>query len=369
MDVSGFTTLLPSARESGMGDQSNPGVIGIDVGGANLKYAATSGGSLSRFFPMWQKSEQLADVIAEDLVSRFSQTAIKHLAVTMTGELADCFIDRDQGVRHIVSHTRKAAERLAIEDVSFYGVNGIFHGPDAACDAVDTVAAANWHALAQWVATEICANATLIDIGSTTTDIIPVSDGRVATAAQTDFDRLSDGSLVYVGCRRTPVCSVVSQLLVHENEVPIMREHFATMDDVMLLLNHTPEYADDCDSADGKPRTQEFAANRLSRMVGLDRRSVSIAEAKLLAAQVLDAARRVVHEGVQRIGLSSKIVLSGHGGTLVEVPAGVEVISLVTRLGSDLARSAPAYAVAALRSQECEDASSKQTQDRILGGK
>ena len=369
MDASGSMMPLPSTLDSRMDDQSSEGVVGIDIGGANLKYAVTSRESHSRFFPMWQKSEQLADAIAEDLVSRFSHAPIKQLAVTMTGELADCFVDRAEGVRHIVSQTRQAAERLAIANVKFYGVDGTFHESDDACRAVDTIAAANWHALAQWVATAISPDATLIDIGSTTTDIIPISDGRVATQAQTDFDRLRDGSLVYVGCRRTPVCSLVDHLLVHEQEVPIMREHFATMDDVMLLLNHTSEFAEDCDSADGKPRTQEYAANRLSRMVGLDRRSVSITEARRLAAQVLDAARRLVHEGVQRVGLSSKIVLSGHGPALVEIPSGVETISLADRLGRDLARSAPAYAVAELRRMELEDAASQATQDGILGGR
>ncbi|MGI9471934.1 MAG: hydantoinase/oxoprolinase family protein [Rubripirellula sp.] len=325
-------------------------IVGVDVGGANLKYAALTGQSVSRSFPMWRQPESLAETVVDDLRSNFEGgRAIKHLAVTMTGELADCFVDRAEGVSQIVSHLVQAASALAIEDVQFYGVDGGFHDASWAATHVDVIAAANWHALASWVGRSVAADATLIDIGSTTTDIVPIADGRVATQSQTDFDRLREGSLVYVGCRRTPVCALVDSLLLRGDEVPVMNELFATIDDAMILVNATGEDRDDCDSADGKPRTLDHAAARMARMLGLDRRSISTADAKVLAEQIVTSAIRRVGEGLSQIGFGPTVVISGHGSQLIDLPSGLSVIRLADTLGADTARSAPALAVATLR--------------------
>ncbi len=233
---------------------------------------------------MWRQPKQLADALAEDL-GRMNK--IDALAVTMTGELADCFLDRAIGVDHIVSHTCQAAAQLGIDQVAFYGVDGRFRDADQARRDVDLVAAANWHAWQVLLPGEIVSDATLIDIGSTTTDIIPIAAGRVATAATSDYDRLAEGSLVYVGCRRTPVCALVDRLRFRDRELSVMNEVFATIDDARIVLGTVPEDAEDNDTADGMPRTRDFAANRLSRMIGLDRRTVSAADARELARDVI----------------------------------------------------------------------------------
>ncbi len=263
-------------------------IVGVDIGGANLKYAATNRVAVSRAFPLWRQPKQLVDALAEDL-GRMNK--IDALAVTMTGELADCFVDRAIGVDHIVSHTCQAAAQLGVDQVGFYGIDGRFRDADQARHHVDLVAAANWHALASFVAGEIMSDGTLIDIGSTTTDIIPIADRRVATAATSDYDRLAEGSLVYVGCRRTPVCALVDRLRFRDREVSVMNEVFATIDDARIVLGTVPEDAEDNDTADGMPRTREFAANRLSRMIGLDRRTVSAVDARELARDVVLSAQ------------------------------------------------------------------------------
>lgn len=343
-------------------------VVGIDVGGANLKYAcAADGTALASTFAMWRTPDELSDAIAREL-GCFGR--VDALAVTMTGELADCFVDRQQGVQHIVQHVQAAAEQLSILNVTYYGVDGGFHDAANAIGNADLIAAANWHALASYVGKKIRANALLIDIGSTTTDIIAVADGRVVTRAQTDFDRLCEGSLVYVGCRRTPVCALVNELRFRDQPCGIMNEFFATTDDAMILLRHTPEKQNDLDSADGKPRTIEFAANRLARMIGLDRRTVTVADAMDLASQVLAAAKTKIVDAVmcQQSGLGDvDFVLSGHGQDLLDVsgpqstlhlPAGHTCVSLPQVLGKTVSRAAPAYAVAELYSDHLNQISS-----------
>ena len=325
-------------------------IVGVDVGGANVKYASSDGDAASRFFPIWRHPERLADAIADDLV-RFGE--IDALAVTMTGELADCFVDRAIGVDHIVSHTCQAAARLGIGDVSFYGVDGRFRDPDDARRDVDLVAAANWHALASFVGREIARDALLIDIGSTTTDIIPVVDGRVATTAITDHDRLMEGSLVYVGCRRTPVCALVDRLCFRGRSAGVMNEVFATIDDARLVLGGVQQDSGDRDTADGMPRTAEFAANRLARMIGLDRRTVTTFDARELASQVIAAAQQRLRDPIASLIPNSLIVLSGHGQDIAGLPdehaAGDNaILQLSEKLGPAVARCAPSYAVAML---------------------
>lgn len=92
-------------------------VLGMDIGGANLKYATSHGKAASREFAMWMIPEQLSESLVEDIQTHFVDFGIRpdELAVTMTGELADCFLDRKIGVEHIVQQTCEAADNFAID--------------------------------------------------------------------------------------------------------------------------------------------------------------------------------------------------------------------------------------------------------------
>ena len=313
---------------------------------ANLKYASDRGSAVSRPYALWQHPDQLSAAIQDDL-SRYS--AIQTLAVTMTGELADCYVDREIGVRAIADATAQAAASLGIEQVLFYGLDGCFHRLHDAKDQVDLVAAANWHALGSYIGRHIIGDALLVDVGSTTTDVIKIRDGQIATTARSDHDRLREGSLVYVGCRRTPVCALVDRLCLDGQVTPVMNELFATIDDVRLLMKTQPECPHDSDSADGKPRTREFAANRLARMIGLDRRHVTVEQSVQLAVQVYHAAKQRVAGAIEGIlDHGAAVVLSGHGPDLVDLPANTKILSLSEQLGAEVSRCRPAYAVACL---------------------
>ncbi len=320
-------------------------IVGLDVGGANLKYAAIDGTAARRRFPLWNSADALADALWEDL-RRLEP--IDALAVTMTGELADCFADRAIGVAHIVDHVMRAAQRIGLDRLGFYGVDGRFSDAAAAARAPDRIAAANWHVLASEVAASVASGGLLIDIGSTTTDIVPLVNGQVATLSRTDHDRLCEGSLVYVGCRRTPVCAFVDRLVVQGCESRVINEVFATIDDARLVLGLHPPAGDDHDSADGRPRTPRHAANRLARMVGLDRRQVGIDGARELAEQVFRAGRRSIMQSVRALSHAGPgpWILSGHGQDLLELPPGQPVIDLTEVWGRSVSRCAPSFAVA-----------------------
>ncbi|TWT69854.1 hydantoinase/oxoprolinase family protein [Crateriforma conspicua] len=382
-----------------------PGLrIGLDIGGANLKAATDAGDAADVFFPLWKQPDRLATAVAEILQDYCrDDPADCTIGVTMTGELADCYVDRAVGVAHITDSVVQAAESIGMNrrQVHFYCVDGRFVDSQLVKQCVDRAAASNWHALASYVAAEICSDGWLIDIGSTTCDLLPLRKGRVATDSLTDFDRLCKGQLAYFGCRRTPVQSIVCSLLMPRAlqsgivtvsndamncdgdliDVPVMREQFATTDDVGLLLGHVSEDQDDCDTADGCPRTVSSAINRIARMVGLDRRSVDLALARFMAKQVQraasdrirDAAARAVSDQDSRGDTAmngTKLVISGHGDWLMPDDLDVvlkgdrhtgdrhtgdrhvgdrpPLIRLAEHWGSAISRVAPAYAVARL---------------------
>jgi (4-(4-[2-(gamma-L-glutamylamino)ethyl]phenoxymethyl)furan-2-yl)methanamine synthase len=335
-----------------MSDLQKGYLLGLDIGGANIKLYHSAGFASTTRFPMWLQPEQLANSLVQ-LVSPLPPC--QTWGVTMTGEMADVFLDRADGVRQIVQQTMKAAQLLSVDDVQFYAINSE-HRPInflSAADAIqspDSAASANWHALASWVSLRIDRPSLLIDIGSTTVDVIPLSPGRVDTASRTDHDRLSRGELVYLGVYRTPVGMLVESLPMNGRMIPIMREQFANMDDVALLLKWVVEEPSNTDTCDRQPRTRDAAANRLARMVGLDHRQVSPAAASDMATHVMHAAVSKINQAAAQHPehFNSQWVVSGHGGFLVHPPQCANRIELAVQLNEDISRVAPAYAICEL---------------------
>ncbi len=321
--------------------------LGLDLGGANLKLYHSCGAASSMPFAMWLQPADLAEAII-DMV--FGLPRCTSWAVTMTGEMADVFTDRRVGVIEIVDQTTQAARRSNIRNVGFYALPGQFVSPTAAKANPLAVASANWHALASWVSTTIDSPSLLVDVGSTTVDLIAVSPGCVDTQSKSDHDRLSRGELVYMGIRRTPVCALVDALDFRESLVPVVRERFATTDDCAILLGWTVENAADKDTCDSQPRTRIASAARLSRMIGLDRWQVSEAEVVSLAQQVMDKARATIARAaaLQTTTVNRQWILSGHANKLIPVSHCVSHIDLGLQLGIDVARVAPAFAVCKL---------------------
>lgn len=358
--------MARSGSASNWFNMSDPQVLGIDIGGANIKAATVAGESAAVRFSLWREPERLA----EQLVAIAGRCApCDAWAVTMTGEMADCFHGRADGVLSLVASTRAAADVVGIRDLTFYRVDGRFVQADDAVRDPLPIASANWHALAAWIATLIDSPALLIDVGGTTTDIIPLEprlpaslesvDRGVSTSSRTDFDRLVTGQLVYLGGERTPVCAVVNALPYGDGCVPVMREVFANLDDCALVLGLGEEHPDDHETCDGQPRTAVAAKNRLARMIGLDGIAVEHPAARRMARAAITAASEALIRGIvaQPQRYVGHWILSGHTAEYflsdlqTEFPD-TRVERLSERIGRARSRVAPALACAALRAAE-----------------
>ena len=169
----------------------------------------------------------------------------------MTAELADCFSTKSEGVRFIIQVVEAAANntfatsstrsKSSSPTILIWSTDGHFILPSQASDSVLKFAAANWHALATWVGPSApTGNNILIDIGTTTTDIIPLVDGRPVPAGLTDLARLQSGELTYSGVWRTPLCAIAYSVPFRDGYCQLAAELFATTLDIYLLLDQDP---------------------------------------------------------------------------------------------------------------------------------
>ena len=178
--------------------------LGLDIGGANLKAATTGGLAEEIPFPLWKHPEQLTIQLKflRKLVPR-----IDRVAVTMTGELCDCFQSKQEGVLHIVDAVETAFQGTL---VWYWSNGGEWLGSKVARGFPYRLAASNWLALCQYLADTVVREPTvLVDMGSTTTDILFLSNGAVLCQGRDDPGRLNSGELVYTGLTRSPICSLV----------------------------------------------------------------------------------------------------------------------------------------------------------------
>jgi len=341
-------------------------VLGLDVGGAHLKAALVDArgqvvDAREIACPLWQGLERLDAALA---ALSPAMGAAASIAATMTGELVDLFSDRATGVRVLVERLRAwaAGRELAI----FAGEDG-FLEPDAAMLRPGSVASANWLATARLCARRLACGL-LVDIGSTTSDLVPFADGRVLAEGRDDFGRLSCGELVWVGVVRTPLCALGPAVSFRGRMRPLAAEWFATTADVFRLTGELCEADDHHPAADGGPKTEEGSARRILRMVGADLGPFHLEEARALARafrlraleRLEEAALSVLERLPARNGLPV-LVATGAGSFLarrlaqrLDLPAVgfAELLGVPEPSRHGVEVCAPAVAVALLRTEQ-----------------
>jgi probable H4MPT-linked C1 transfer pathway protein len=257
--------------------------IGLDIGGANIKAAHSRGPARVVPFEVWKRPDELARAIAT-IAASLPPSA--RAVVTMTAELCDCYPTKRIGVHAVLD---AVLEALPGWSIVVWGIDGAFHAVDEARQEPALVAAANWLALAALAARLVPGGtALLIDIGTTTTDLIPLDRGAVAARGRSDTERLQLGELVYAGVRRTPLCALATELPFRGRPTGLAAELFASTLDVYLTLGEIASNPLDLSTADGRPSTADAARDRLARMIGGDRDGFSTDDA-LAFARAADA--------------------------------------------------------------------------------
>ena len=240
--------------------------FGWDLGGANLKLAEAQDGRIVSVAQI--PCPPIADP------SKFNEAVDAGLAlctnpgrhaVTMTGELSDVFPSRAAGVAYLTGLMQKTTG----EGTLFYSLGDGLIGADRVRDAWQEVASANWHASATLAATRQ-GDGLLVDVGTTTTDLIPLKDGSPRAIGKTDGERMTEGELIYAGVVRTPVMAIAQEAPFMGRLQGVAGERFATMADVYRLTGELPEGVDLYETADGRGNGLDESAGRLARMLGRD---------------------------------------------------------------------------------------------------
>ena len=339
-----------------MGDS----VLGWDLGGAHLKAARVENGRVTDAIqipcPLWQGLPHL-DAAMNQALSRLGP-AQRH-AVTMTGEMTDIFPSREEGVRALT-----AAARDKLGEISVFAGDAGLVSPNETPILWQNIASANWLATALLTAKKQT-QAVLVDIGSTTTDIAPVADGKVLARGRSDSERLVNNELVYTGIVRTPVMALASIVDFEGQTQGVMAEFFATMADAYRVAGLLPEDADDFPAADNGGKTPQDSARRLARMLGRDVESAPFAAWQRFAGMLIGIQTAQIAEALMRaidragVNLQAPLVGAGCGRFLVEAIARrlgrgyvdfADLVPVDAAVRNEAAICAPAVAVAVLAS-------------------
>ena len=338
-------------------------VLGWDIGGVNTKLACVREGQLtsvhSRAFEIQWHPASLS-VLMRAMVGECGVTGELRHAVTMTAELSQAFRTKREGVGVVLDAVEAAC---APWPVSVYAVDGRFLTPGEARTDPLAVAAANWAATARVVAAHY-PTAILLDMGTTTTDIVPLCDGRVDARGWNDPDRLACGELVYTGVVRTAVEAMAIAVPYGLGMAGVSAEAFALAGDVYVWLGELDPRDYTARTPDRRPATRLFCGERLARAICADRGLIDEGGLTRLARAFAASQERRIAEAIAHV-LEDRpavrtAVVTGLGAFVAAraaAAAGLDVVSLAGTMGAAAARCAPAAAVALLLGDEASTSS------------
>jgi probable H4MPT-linked C1 transfer pathway protein len=355
-----------------LGGEKMSRILGFDIGGANTKAVSivTQKGRIASFkvllrhFPFWKhNSRDLSNLLIDMDKQLNGSKNLDGVAVTMTAELSDVYTTKQQGINDILDC-----------------VSNVFLGTDIAVLDVDQnlvsiseaknnplkVASANWTATG-WLVSRKVNECIVIDVGSTSTSIIPIFNGKVAAWGKTDLEKLMIGELVYTGSLRTNVAAIVQEVPVRNGIASVSSEFFVQSGDVHLLLGNikTEDYT--VETPDGKGISHNDVLSRLAHLLCADTNMLSERELTKIANfiyhkqldQITKSAKEVVKKHKQKNKNKIPAVVTGFGQEFLAAKAarkaGIkEVIYLDSILPKSAVVASPAAGVAIMAANKLE---------------
>ncbi|MBA3407446.1 MAG: H4MPT-linked C1 transfer pathway protein [Solirubrobacterales bacterium] len=299
-----------------------PGVIGLDIGGVNTKAVWRDGDSVRtvlRPYDVVREREALTTVV-RDVVAALAGEPADLIALTMTAELSDEFRTKREGVGFVLDAVEAAVPGRVL---AFTTAGELVSLAEARARPLD-VAAANWVASALAVGA-LHPDALMLDVGSTTADVIPIAAGRVAAAGRNDLDRLLAGELVYTGALRTNLAAIAPRVPIRGRWCPVASELFAISADVHLILGHLAPEAYTCPTPDGRAASVEYARERVARLVCADVEQLGPGEVERIAAYLHAEQVRQIEVAARQVGTrfagAPPVVTLGVGAFLARAAA------------------------------------------------
>ena len=291
-------------------------VLGWDIGGVNVKTALikTWNGSVkelktaTQYFPIWKRGKEQLPAVLDRLRNEVAGSIkLDAVGITMTAELSDVYWTKREGVNHVLDCIEEVFVNIPIfvldAEANLRSVEEARHEPLK-------VAAANWPATG-WMVSQLIKDCIIIDTGSTTTSIIPVIDGNIATAGRTDLEKLLNGELIYTGSLRTNVATIVSFIPIKGGVARVSSELFAQSGDVHLILGNIKEDDYTIETVDGRGKTRMEAMARLARVVCADIEMLTEQEIVEIAYYVYEKQVKQISEGLTQVYNRIKLYIKG----------------------------------------------------------
>lgn len=339
-------------------------IAGFDIGGANTDLAVIDfeNGEIKNievdfaYLPMWSNNDDLSRVLVELIEKICPLSEIDAVGISMTAELVDAYDTKKDGVLDVVNKCEKTFSC----PIAYVGIDGMMSKEEIE-KAPLKAAAANWIATAQ-IATLISDNCIFLDTGSTTTDIIPIKDGKECAIGKSDFDRSATGELVYTGTLRTNLASFLDKIEFNGKEYRVASELFAQTADVYTVLDMiTPEdYV--CDTFDGESKSKVDCAKRIARVVCADLEMLSEEDIIEISKFIHQKQIEQIADGLKQVhetqGLDL-IITTGLGKDILDRPAaellGLEVKSMGDILTDEECVVAPAVGTSVMMNKYLDD--------------
>ncbi len=332
-------------------------IAGFDIGGANTDLAVIDfeDGEIKgievdfAYLPMWSNNNDLSRVLVELIENICPLEEIDAVGISMTAELVDAYDTKKDGVLDVV----KKCEDTFSCPVAYVGVDGMLSRQEIEKTPLKA-AAANWIATAQ-IATLISDNCIFIDTGSTTTDIIPIKNGKECAIGKSDFDRSATGELVYTGTLRTNLASFLDKVELNGRQYRVASELFAQTADVYMVLGLIGEDDYICDTFDGEGKSKTECARRIARVVCADLEMLSMDDIVEMSKFIHQKQVKQIADGLKQVVETQNldlIVTTGLGKDILDKKAAellnLEVKSMGDILTDDECTVAPAVGTAVM---------------------
>ena len=329
--------------------------LGLDVGGANTKAVLLKDGEVQKhwfkYLPLW-KDKKALDYFLNVLAKSARPNVV---GATLTGELCDVFSSRREGVVEIVEAVCNA---FGDEICLFMSLDGTLLARDQSLTSLQKLAAANWVASTLVVGKKY-PNCLFIDVGSTTTDIIPVRRGKPVSIGHTDLQRLRTGELVYMGVLRTPLPCICSEVSLGKEKIGVAAENFAIAADIYRVLGIIKEGDYTCETPDGGKKDRKGCMKRVARIFCSDVEEIGekqiLEAAKIFHDEQTDHVARALKKVMRlhRFPRGTKIVMAGLGRRILAEKAARaagfnEIIDLAAIYGEEAALMTPAFSAGLL---------------------
>ncbi|KZX16946.1 hydantoinase/oxoprolinase family protein [Methanobrevibacter curvatus] len=333
-------------------------IAGFDIGGANTDLAIVDfneNGEIKdisvdfEYLPMWSKKEELSKTLINLTEKTDNINNLDGIGISMTAELVDAYKTKKEGVLDIINKVRDTFDL----SIAFISTKGVYSFSQAKLKPLD-LAAANWVGTSQLVS-KIAKNCIFVDTGSTTTDIIPIKNGKEVAKGKSDYERLATGELVYTGTLRTNLVSFLDKIVLNNKEYNLASELFASTADVFNVLGLLNEEDFSCSTADGCGKSKIDSMRRIARVLCADMDMINESEIIEVAQYIYKKQIEQIAKSIKKVSLNENlnlVVVTGLGGELLAKSAAklleMECISMRDYFTDDECVVAPAIGTAIL---------------------